>query len=107
MRKLRVHDEAHGHRALLAGFERLRREAEAFGLVEIERGLGWRNVRDGLRRRVPACEVLRDELRLVELAGMNFHRAHYGAELPIAHRGKLRQEVHGDEAIGVGLLFYR
>src|SRR5213082_1440535 len=73
-----IDEEAHRHIAPLIEAKVLGRETEAFGLVEVRRHLGGRDVGHRLGHGVPAGEVACVELRRVELPGVHFDGAYHG-----------------------------
>src|SRR5580704_7672921 len=81
-RQRRIDEEAHRQVAPLVEREVLGQEAEAFGLVEVRGHFRGRDVGHRLRHGVTPGEVVRVELRAVELARMYVDAAYHGTELP-------------------------
>src|SRR5256885_4400022 len=103
-RQRRIDEEAYRQVAPLVESEVLGREAEAFGLVEIRGYLRRRDVGHRLRHGVTPGEVVRVELRGVELTRMHLEGAHHGTELPASGAGDVRQEFHLHGATQVRVL---
>ena len=97
-RQRRVDDEAHRHVARLAGLQRLRGEAEAFGLAEVARGARRRHRRHRVADDRAIALVARVVRGLVLLARTHAHRHLLRMERPGQLGIDAAVELHGDRA---------
>src|SRR5690606_12029758 len=94
----------HRHVARLAGGERLRGEAEAFGLAEVAGRARRRDRGHGIADDRALAVVAGVEHGVVLLAGAHLHRRLFGMERPRQPRVHAAVELHRDDAVGLARL---